>query len=483
MSDSKSVKVDPIKSGGRTDQELMAHLAAQVGDGRLFKMDVDYASQVDEAIPKANAIAAKGDVAGALDSLANLEKLSRLGSDMKSNTRIVQHMVKLCFDGKKWDLLNDTILTLSKKRLIIKMAIAKMVRDACEMVEKMPNEEVKMKLVDTLRTVTAGKIYVEVERARLTSLVVKKLEAEGKLEEATNLILELQVETYGSMEIKEKVEFLLEQMRFTVARADYIRASIISNKISTKFFNSDKEDVQDLKLRFYNLMITIGLQDSKYLEVCRHYRAIFDTPKIAADTEKSRMVLKCAVMYCLLAPHTNEQWDLLNRIAIMREMELVPEYKALVELFINQELISWKNVIVRHYEKTLKKIPGTGIFDGKDGEKRWKDFHMRVGEHNMRMISKYYTQITFDRLAELLDFPLNDMESFLCNLIVTGAITDAKIHRPSRVVNLRARKANLEQLDQWASNVHKLTETLNKVSHLILKEQMVHRNLDAMQVN
>ncbi|KAK6027366.1 PCI domain protein [Ostertagia ostertagi] len=284
------------------------------------------------------------------------------------------------------------------------------------------------------------------------------------------------------MEIKEKVEFLLEQMRLSVARADYIRAAIISNKISTKFFNSDKEDVQDLKIRFYNLMITIGLQDSKYLDVCRHYRALFDTPKIAADTEKSRLVLKCAVIYCLLAPHTNEQWDLLNRISLLRELELVPE--RLLELFINQELISWKNVIVRVYEKTLKKAPnGTGIFDGKDGEKRWKDLHMRVGEHNMRMISKYYTQITFDRLAELLDFPLNDMESFLCNLIVTGAISDAKIHRPSRVVNLRARKANLEQLDQWASNVQKLTETLNKVSHLILKEQMVHRNLEAMQIN
>ncbi|KHJ97222.1 hypothetical protein OESDEN_02803 [Oesophagostomum dentatum] len=301
MGDGKTVKVEPVKAGARTDQELMAHLAAQVGDGRLFKMDVDYESQVDEAIPKANAIAAKGDVAGALDSLANLEKLSRLGSDMKSNTRIVQHMVghdwsSFVLKGKKWDLLNDTILSLSKKRLIIKMAIAKM-------------------------------IYVEVERARLTSLVVKKLEAEGKLEEATNLILELQVETYGSMEIKEKVEFLLEQMRLTVARADYIRASIISNKISTKFFNSESEEVQDLKLRFYYLMITIGLQDSKYLEVCRYYRAIFDTPKIATDTDKSKMVLKCAVMYCLLAPHTNEQWDLLNRIAIMRELELVPEYK------------------------------------------------------------------------------------------------------------------------------------------------------------
>lgn len=46
---------------------------------------------------------------------------------------------------------------------------------------------------------------MEVERARLTALVVKKLESEGKVEEAANLILDLQVETYGSMEIKEKV--------------------------------------------------------------------------------------------------------------------------------------------------------------------------------------------------------------------------------------------------------------------------------------
>lgn len=56
------------------------------------------------------------------------------------------------------------------------------------------------------------------------------------------------------------------------------------------------------------------------------------------------------------------------------------------------------------------------------------------------------------------------MESFLCNLIVTGAIPDAKIHRPAKIVNLRARKANIEQLDQWASSVRKLTDILNKVT-------------------
>lgn len=75
------------------------------------------------------------------------------------------------------------------------------------------------------------------------------------------------------------------------------------------------------------------------------------------------------------------------------------------------------------------------------------------------------------------------METFLCNLIVTGVIPGAKIHRPSRIINLRARKANIETLDQWSSNVHKLTDILNKVSHLILKEEMVHKHLEGQKAS
>ena len=46
----------------------------------------------------------------------------------------------------------------------------------------------------------------------------------------------LQVETFGSMEKKEKVEFILEQMRLCLARRDYIRTQIISKKISTRYY-------------------------------------------------------------------------------------------------------------------------------------------------------------------------------------------------------------------------------------------------------
>ena len=55
------------------------------------------------------------------------------------------------------------------------------------------------------RTVTAGKIYVEVERARLTLKLSAMKEQDGDVNEAANILQELQVETFGSMEKKEKV--------------------------------------------------------------------------------------------------------------------------------------------------------------------------------------------------------------------------------------------------------------------------------------
>lgn len=55
------------------------------------------------------------------------------------------------------------------------------------------------------RTVTAGKIYVEVERARLTHKLALLKEADGDIEAAATAMQEMPVETFGSMDRKEKV--------------------------------------------------------------------------------------------------------------------------------------------------------------------------------------------------------------------------------------------------------------------------------------
>ena len=80
-------------------------------------------------------------------------------------------------------------------------------------------------------------------------------ESTGNVDEATKLMIDLQVETYNTMERREKVNFILEQMRLCLDNNDYIRAQIISKKISTRYF--EEEETHDLKLRFYELMMKL----------------------------------------------------------------------------------------------------------------------------------------------------------------------------------------------------------------------------------
>lgn len=155
------------------------------------------------------------------------------------------------------------------------------------------------------RQVTEGKIYVECERARLTHKLAKIREDDGDIQEAANIIQELQVETYGSMEKREKVELILEQMRLCLAKQDYIRTQIISKKINTKFF--DDEGTQDLKLKFYRLMMELDQHEGSYLATCKHYRAVLNTPSIQAVAEERQSAAQAVVLYLILAPHENEQ--------------------------------------------------------------------------------------------------------------------------------------------------------------------------------
>ncbi len=114
-----------------------------------------------------------------------------------------------------------------------------MVQEACIYVDQIDDIEQKLKLIDTLRTVTAGKIYVEIERARLTKKLAAYRESQGNIDEAASIMQDLQVETYGSMEKREKIDFLLEQMRMCLLKGDFIRTQIISRKISIRAFEDD----------------------------------------------------------------------------------------------------------------------------------------------------------------------------------------------------------------------------------------------------
>jgi 26S proteasome regulatory subunit N5 len=84
------------------------------------KMEVDYSATVDEKIPKCEKLAKQGKLNEALDMLLSLEKQTRTASDTHSTSRILSAIVRLCFETKNWDALNENIVIITKKRGQIK---------------------------------------------------------------------------------------------------------------------------------------------------------------------------------------------------------------------------------------------------------------------------------------------------------------------------------------------------------------------------
>jgi 26S proteasome regulatory subunit N5 len=174
-------------------QAVLVIIDLNMSEGKITKMEVDYSATVDQILPECQEMAKNGNVSEAFDKLLSVEKQSRTAGDALSTGRILKAIVQLSFDLKDWDLLNEHIVLLSKRRNQLKTAVASMVEECCKFVNQTPDKETKLKLISTLRTVTEGKIYVEVPRARLTMELAKITEADGDVSKAAEILQELQV--------------------------------------------------------------------------------------------------------------------------------------------------------------------------------------------------------------------------------------------------------------------------------------------------
>ncbi|TKA61235.1 hypothetical protein B0A55_11229, partial [Friedmanniomyces simplex] len=183
-----------------------------MADNQILKADKDYTKEADAAIPEAEQLAQSGQTQPAIDKLLALEKQTRQSSDLPSTSRLIVTIVTICKNSGDWSLLNEQVLLLSKKHGQLKQAITKMVQVVMSFLHDAPSTETKLSTIETLRTVTEGKIFVEVERARVTRILSDIKRQQGDIAAATDILCELQVETFGSMSRREKTEFILEQV-------------------------------------------------------------------------------------------------------------------------------------------------------------------------------------------------------------------------------------------------------------------------------
>lgn len=422
-------------------------------------MTEDFSDVVDVKLPEAQAKASAGQLNEALDLLLALEKQTRSAADTHSTARVLVCIVDLCHEHGDLKQLQEQIVMLCKRRGQLKLPVAKMVQRCCDFVNKIENNEDKIALIGTLRDVTAGKIYVENERARLTMTLAHINEAAGLVSEAADALQELQVETFGSMPREEKIEFILEQMRLCLAKGDFLRTQIISKKISPRTFADNK--FQPEKLRYNHLMIKVAEHDRNHLATCKHYMAIYNTPSVQDSPPQWKEALKNIVLNCVLAPYDNEQNDLVQRINTDPHLAELPLYKALLLSFVKQEVQLWRDA----QSLFAAELSTTECFKT-DPQNSWDELKKRVNEHNLRVIAKCYTRITNSRLASLLELTEEETEECVSRL-VTSKMIYAKIDRPAGIVNFRAAKEPDEVLNEWASNINKLMGLVEHSKHLI----------------
>ena len=118
-----------------------------------------------------------------------------------------------------------------------------MFQKCLDFVEQVPDRETKEILLNSVR--------------RATRTLATFKESEHSYKEAFELLQEVAVETFSSMERKEKYDFILEQMRLALITEQYNQAQIISRKINPKIFNNDTDEGFQVITRNHNLIISI----------------------------------------------------------------------------------------------------------------------------------------------------------------------------------------------------------------------------------
>ncbi|AET04630.2 putative proteasome component (PCI) domain-containing protein [Medicago truncatula] len=426
-----------------------------------------------------------------IEQLLNVEKQMRLNGEIVGTRKAAIDILQLCFEAKAWKTLNDQIVVLSKRRGQLKQAVTAMVQQAMQYIDETPDIETRIELIKTLNSVSAGKMYVEIERARLVKKLAKIKEVHGLLAEAADLMQEIAVETFGAMAKTEKIAFILEQVRLCLDRQDHVRAQILSRKISPRVFDIDaskekekpKEgdnmveeapadipSLLELKQIYYELMIRYYSHNNDYLEICRCYKAIYEIPSIKENPADFIPILR-KICWCLvLAPHSPMQSSLLNSTLEDRNLSEIPNLQLLLKQLVTMEVIQW-TALWETYKNEFDNEMVSGKFLS---EKAAEDLKQRIIEHNILVVSKYYARITLKKLAQLLCLSLEEAEKHLSDMVVTKALV-AKIDRPMGIVCFQTAKDSNDVLNSWAANLEKLLDLVEKSCHQIHKETMVHK--------
>jgi 26S proteasome regulatory subunit N5 len=476
MSEAKETKKE-------TTQEYLASLGLGGTSKRQKKRELedkeqkkDFTADIDTAFVTIESVSSLEEKIN--KHLLPLEKKTRLAQDSSACSKVVLKIVELCYEAKEWKKLSEMVTLISKRRSALQKVVYKMVVKTMEYLESAPDKDTKVFLIEALRKVTDGKIFLELEEARLARMLAAIKEELGEITEAANILQEITVETCGSMEAREKAEFMLEQVRLCLAKKDWVRSKILSKKIKRSVLT--EQGFHDLKLKHCSLAAEFHIYEDDMFELANDFLSVFNTPSVQENDKEWKSALERVVLYVVLTPFGKDQADLLQRVLREKKIDLLPSFKKLVEKFTTMEICHWTDIsklpdVVNHslFQGTEWSEKESKEVSSERGSKYLAMLRRRTTEHNIRVISKYYDRIQIVRMASLLSLDVPTLEDVLSTMVSDGVIS-TKIDRPAGIIKFSNAVTADGLLDEWSSDVTQLLTLVEQTCYLIHREQMIY---------
>jgi hypothetical protein len=380
----------------------------------------------------------------ALQILHLYERQTRIAKDDAANTLICVEIVSRCISESRWSDLGVNITVLAKRRGFSRNAIIKCVQLTIGVFDSL-DSATRLSLVNVLYEVTAGKIFLEVERARLARILVADLESKGEFVAATNMLQDLRLEVMSSMDVNERISLMLLQFRLCLEAKDVLRAALSSDKIRDQHVDLDPA----LKLLYLELQIRYHADFTReFLPLAQSW---FEVHALNGDGK----ALMTAILYGVLARRTPEQVQFLERLRGVKDISLLPEGKSVLGVFLGPDFVPWAE-----FEPKFASVVPPELL----GQMR-----TRVIEHSLRVIASYYTRIRLARLAALEQISVDELEKRIIDLVFDEGFY-AKIDRPRGIIAFKRRQKEAEVGDEFAANIMKLCRLVDQTHVLIQRD-------------
>lgn len=114
----------------------------------------------------------------------------------------------------------------------------------------------------------------------------------------------------------------------------------------------------------------------------------------------------------------------------------------------------------------------------KDLSAKWAEMlHLRILQHNVRIVSKYYSRISTNRLAQLLLLDEAKAERVVCDMVCPTneecMPLFARIDRPKGVISFSQPEDANTILNDWSNDTTELLSLMQKTRHMIDRENML----------